>query len=58
MTFASVMQYKSAKLGSKGSSQRTATTIVITIIALVGLIVTVMIVQKNKKATTWEIQQK
>jgi hypothetical protein len=58
MTFASMMQYKSAKLGSKGSSQRTATTIVITIIALVGLIVTVMIVQKNKKATTWEIQQK
>lgn len=50
MTFSSMLQYKTAKLGSKVSGQPTMTTIVIAIIALVGIIVTVVLVMKNKKA--------
>jgi hypothetical protein len=49
MTLSSMMQYKSAKLGSQGSSQRTTTAIIIAIITLVGVIVTVVLIQKTKK---------
>tara|TARA_R110000868_G_scaffold287181_1_gene547587 strand:- start:167 stop:850 length:684 start_codon:yes stop_codon:yes gene_type:complete len=58
MTFSSLMQYKSAKLNGKGSGQKTITIIVIAAIALVGVVATVMLIQKNKKATTWEMQGK
>ena len=54
MTFSSMLQYKAAKLGSKGSGQRTTMTIIISILALVGIIVTVMVISKNKKAKQWK----
>jgi hypothetical protein len=49
MTLSSMLQYKAAKLGGNGSGQKT-TTIVISIIALVGIIITVVLIMKNKKA--------
>jgi len=55
MTLSSMLQYKAAKLGSKGSSQRTMTAIVISIIALIGISITVVLIMKNKKAKQWEV---
>lgn len=57
MTLSSMLQYKSAKLGSKGSGQRNTTAIIIAILALVGILVTVVLVRKNKKAAQWKVEQ-
>ena len=51
MTLSSMFQYKSAKLGSQRSSQKTTTAIIIAIITLVGLIVAAVFFKQNKKAT-------
>ncbi|MEQ8624464.1 MAG: hypothetical protein RJQ00_06400 [Vicingaceae bacterium] len=57
MTLASMLQYKSAKLGSRGSGQRNTTAIIIAILAVVGIVITVVLVRKNKKAAEWKVEQ-
>jgi hypothetical protein len=54
MTLSSMLQYKTAKLGSKGAGQRTTMTIILSTLVLVGIIVTVVIISKNKKAKQWK----
>jgi len=56
MTFSSMLQYKSAKLGSSGQGQKNQATIIIAVIAFVGVIVTIILLRNNQKAKQWKVE--
>jgi len=56
MTFASMLQYKAARLAKGGEGTRTMAKIIIAVIAVIGLVVGIMIYSKNKKAKKWADQ--
>jgi len=56
MTFASMLQYKAAKLTQGGAGAKNIAIMVTVVIGVIGLIAAIMIYSKNKKAKKWDDQ--